>query len=436
MTRRTFALLTVAGVLAACGGSDDASTDTTPGDGSTPGEPDAQGFSPVPVSDREPGGDTAVAGDSITTFGFELFAGVAAGNDPDADVTISPASVAIALAMLEPGTVTDAQSQLRTLLSIADPPAYHSSMNGLEQALESRVPERVGDGEPGEITMRIANAAYLQPGYPFEVDYLDAVGRYYGPVVNELDFAADPDAAVEVINAFVAEATEGRITDPLASGSIPAETVLALVNTLFLTASWFSPFEQSRTTPAPFTKLDGSTVDVDMMSGGGDASRGGDGWVGATKRHVGGISSQFVLPDLDRFDDVASRLADAFDELTVQAGPGGEFRMPRFETRVDAPLADPLKALGLTAPFEEGNLLGIADDPRLVVSEVAHSTFVAYDETGVEAAAATIILAGTTSAPVEQPVPVILDRPFFYRILDLDSGATLFLGRVMHPSAA
>lgn len=447
MTRRTFALLTLAGLLAACGASDDASTnastetspdtspDTTPSDASTPAAPDAQGFTPVPVSDRESGGDPAIAGESITTFGFDLFAAVAAGNDPGNNVTISPASAAIALAMLEPGTVADAQRQLRTLLSIADPSTFHGSMNGLEQTLESRVPESAGDGDPGEITMRIANAAYLQPGFPFKADYLDTVGRHYGPVVNELDFAADPDAAVDVINAFVAEATEGRITDPLAPGSIPAETVMALVNTLFLTASWFSPFEQSQTTSAAFTQLDGSTSEVDMMSGGGDTSRAGDGWVGATKRHVGGISSQFVLPDPDRFDAVASRLADAFGELTNEAGPGGEFRMPRFETRVDSPLNEPLKALGLTAPFEEDNLLGIADDSRLVVSDVAHSTFVAYDETGVEAAAATILLAGTTSAPVEQPVPVVLDRPFFYRIVDDESGATLFLGRVMNPVA-
>ncbi len=443
MTRRTFAVLTLAGLLAACGTSDDASTDTdpdttpgtTPGDGSAPAEPDAQGFASVAVSDREPGGDPAIAGQSITTFGFDLFAALAALNAPDADVTISPASVAIALAMLEPGTVADAQSQLRTLLSIDDPAAFHASMNGLEQALEGRVPEDFGDGDPGEITMRISNASFLQPGYPFEADYLDTVGRYYGPVVNELDFAADPDAAVEVINAFVADATEGRITDPLAPGSIPVETVLALVNTLFLTASWFSPFDQTQTAAAPFTTIDGSTTDVDMMRGFGNASRAGDGWVGATKHHVGSISSQFVLPDPDRFDDVAGRLAETFDELTNEAGPGGEFGMPRFETRVDSSLDDPLKTLGLTAPFVEGNLLGIADDPRLLVSSVAHSTFVAYDEEGVEAAAATIILAGTTSAPVEQPVPVILDRPFFYRIVDEDSGATLFLGRVMNPSA-
>jgi serpin B len=364
---------------------------------------------------------------------------VAAGADPAADVTISPASAGIALAMLEPGTVAEAQRQLRTLFGIDDPAAFHASMNGLEQALAGRVPDDVGgvgDGDPGEITLRIANAAFLQPGYPFTPDYLAAVGRDYGAALNELDFAADPDAAVEVINAFVADATEDRITDPLAPGSISADTVLALVNTLFLTASWFTPFERSQTTPSAFTTLDGSTTDVDMMRGFGNASRAGDGWVGATKRHVGSIASQFVLPDPDRFDDVAARLADAFDELTSQPAPGGEFGMPRFGTRVDTPLDGPLEAMGLTAPFEEGNLLGIADDPRLRVSSVVHSTFVAYDEDGVEAAAATIVLATATGAPVEQPVPVILDRPFFYRIVDEATGATLFLGRVMNPSAA
>jgi len=44
-----------------------------------------------------------------------------------------------------------------------------------------------------------------------------------------------------------------------------------------------------------------------------------------------------------------------------------------------------------------------------------------------------VILAEVTSGPVEPPVPVVLDRPFFYRIIDQQSGATLFLGQIMNP---
>ncbi|MDD5082066.1 MAG: serpin family protein, partial [Dehalococcoidales bacterium] len=58
--------------------------------------------------------------------------------------------------------------------------------------------------------------------------------------------------------------------------------------------------------------------------------------------------------------------------------------------------------------------------------------FVAVDEAGTEAAAATGVIVGTTSAPPE-PVTVTLDRPFVFLIRDIQTGAILFTGRVMNP---
>jgi serine protease inhibitor len=56
-----------------------------------------------------------VAGEAVTAFGVDLFG--AARSQPDAahaNLTISPMSVAAALAMLEPGTVGDAQGRSGT----------------------------------------------------------------------------------------------------------------------------------------------------------------------------------------------------------------------------------------------------------------------------------------------------------------------------------
>ena len=107
----------------------------------------------------------------------------------------------------------------------------------------------------------------------------------------------------------------------------------------------------------------------------------------------------------------------------------------RFETRVTVGLNEALQAIGVTAPFERGNLLGIADDPRLVIKKVLHQTWLSIDEQGIEAAAATIVLVYATSAPVDEPVSVIIDRPFLFRIVDDTTGAPLFVGRIMDPTA-
>lgn len=411
----------------------------------TDGDPEADSGPDLPVSveavlvaDRvvpTAADDPAVAGATTLDLGHDLLGAITAAEEPDTNVVISPMSIATALGMLEPGTIDDAQTQVRDLLGIEDPAAYHASMNALEQSLEGREPSSVGaENDPGEITVRIANAAYLQQGLPFEPDFLEVIGRHYGPVLNEVDFPPDPDAVAHEINRWVADNTEDRITDLIPDEVLTADTILALVNALYLHASWFDPFDPAETVDQEFTRRDGTEVTVPMMHGHGDQSAEGDGWVGATKIYTGGLAAQFILPDEGRFGEIADDLPGAFADL--EAGTdGAELVLPRFETRSMNPLTQPLKDLGVTAPFERGHLRGIVDDDRVVVSDVLHETYLAMDEEGTEAAAATVVVLDRESGPASPPVPVILDRPFLFRIVDTETGATLFLGRIMDPTA-
>ena len=337
--------------------------------------------------------------------------------------------------MVEPGAVGPAQQQMRTLLRIDDPASFHASMNALEQDLEARTPvDFGGDGDPGEATIDIANAAFLQQGYPFEPDYLDAVGSNYGPVLREVDFRPDPDSVAHEINDFVADATNDQIVDLIADGTIKPETVLALVNALYLKASWLETFDENATTDHSFTTLDGNTVDVALMNGTSSSSARGDGWVAASKSYVGGLSAQFILPDEGRFDEIAANLPTVLIDFDLNRTSGAELAVPRFETRTSTELSPALNALGLTAPYEPGGLLGIANDSRLVIDQVIHEAFVAMDEDGTEAAAATVVVGYPLSGPPSPPVPVVLDRPFLYRIVDDTSGATLFVGQITDPT--
>lgn len=392
----------------------------------------------VSVSQRSSiAGDPTIAGEAITEFAAELFnAARAEAENPDQNLTLSPTSIAIALAMVEPGATGDAQIQFRDVLHIDDPAMFHASMNALEQELENRVlPDYGQDQDPGELTLRIANAAYLQEGYPFEGAYLDVIGSNYGPVLNEVDFDVDPDAVAHEINAWVADQTEQRITNLIADGVLTPDHVFALVNALYMNASWFEPFVASSTRDGPFTLLDGTELDVPLMHGNSSGSSSGDGWVGATKSYTGGLYIQFILPNEGRFDDVAGDLAGVFADFPASSARGTTLVLPKFESRTSVELTPPLNALGLTAPYLPGNLLGIANDSKLAVDQVIHETFIAIDEQGTEAAAATVVVAHAVSGDLNEPVPVILDRPFLYRIMDQTTGTTLFIGQILNPAA-
>jgi serpin B len=93
-----------------------------------------------------------------------------------------------------------------------------------------------------------------------------------------------------------------------------------------------------------------------------------------------------------------------------------------------------LVRLGMGVAFGDGADFGaMTDDADLEISEVRHQTYVAVDEAGTEAAAATAVGMRTTSLRVS-PEELVLDRPFLFVIHDTAHGAPLFVGRVADPS--
>jgi serpin B len=104
-----------------------------------------------------------------------------------------------------------------------------------------------------------------------------------------------------------------------------------------------------------------------------------------------------------------------------------------FETSISAP--DPLQSLGMLAPFSAGmaDFSGITQSDTLYISDVIHKATITVDEMGTEAAAATAVIMSRTSMPVDEPISLVVDRPFLFAIQHDPSGTLLFLGRVLEP---
>jgi serpin B len=76
---------------------------------------------------------------------------------------------------------------------------------------------------------------------------------------------------------------------------------------------------------------------------------------------------------------------------------------------------------------------GMTDQAQLYISAVLHQAFIAVDEHGTEAAAATAVVLDTTSLPANQVV-LKADRPFLFVLFDVETSAPLFIGRVSDPT--
>src|SRR5205807_7694448 len=99
-----------------------------------------------------------------------------------------------------------------------------------------------------------------------------------------------------------------------------------------------------------------------------------------------------------------------------------DLSLPKFKFEPPTiPLSDKLKTLGMKSAFDEPK--GSANSDRiaprkpndyLAISEVFHKTFIAVDEKGTEAAAATAVamLAASAMIKKEPPIEVKVDRPF------------------------
>jgi serpin B len=105
--------------------------------------------------------------------------------------------------------------------------------------------------------------------------------------------------------------------------------------------------------------------------------------------------------------------------------------LPRWEMTQNHNLITALERLGLSAPFRSGgftkNLGGGA-----FIGDVIHGTAFAVDEEGVTAAAGTAVHFKKGGLKPEQAI-VRVDRPFLFMVRNSNSGAILFLGRVVDP---
>jgi len=108
--------------------------------------------------------------------------------------------------------------------------------------------------------------------------------------------------------------------------------------------------------------------------------------------------------------------------------------MPKFKLEVSYELVDHLKALGISDLFDHGkaDLSGISGNRDLVVSKVVHKAFIEVNEEGAEAAAATGMVMMDCAMPMHQ-FEFVADHPFFFAIVDDETGLTLFSGRYTKP---
>jgi serpin B len=385
--------------------------------------------------------DILSAAGAMDAFGADLYA-VLARSAGQGNLVFSPASIEIALAMTCTGANGETAAEMAKVLHFAlQGDALHQSFNGLDALLESRSWQ--GKNEEGKdegVLVKTANSLWGQNDLTFEQLFLDTLARDYGAGMRLVDYKTAAEDARKTINEWVADQTENKIEDLVPEGAVDTLTRLVLVNAVYLDATWASQFDKDATRDGSFTTLAGTTVNTPMMNQNAPfAYAKGDGWQAAELPYAHDeLAMLLIVPDQGRFTDVEAQLETGLIEQAAGAlTDTGQvwLSMPKFTFRTQAALADALKALGMPKAFDHttADFSGMTTEEPLCISEVIHEAYIAVDEEGTEAAAATavIVRAGATM----EPVRLTIDRPFIFALRDKDTGAVLFLGRVTDPTA-
>jgi len=369
----------------------------------------------------------------LDRFALGAYREIRAGDD--GNIFYSPLSVALALAMAAAGAEGDTRAQMYRVMHVELPA---DEMNPAFNALELAI---AGDGGDDRFKLHFANGLWAQRGFALRPGFLDVLARYYGAGLGLVDFKDDAQRkqARRAINTWVGDETNGKIEDLIPEGMLTPDTRLVLGNAVYFLGKWVDPFDADSKDQA-FTRNDGSTVQVAMMSRtSGARYADGNGCQAVSLEYLGDrIEMVVLLPAPDTFDAFdaaidAERLDTIMDSLqSVRL----HLYLPRFTYEATLDFVPVLKALGMVAAFEShrADFSGITMEEKLSIAAVVHKAFVAVDEEGTEAAAATALGFLGTSLRPQKPHLMRVDRPFLFVIRDRRTGTILFMGRVMDPS--
>lgn len=388
--------------------------------------------------------DVAAVVDGGNAVALEMYAKLAG---KEGNLFFSPGSIDTALAMTYAGAAGKTAEQMAATLHLSLPPVkLRSAFASLIDTLNHppQVTNYDENGKPSKAPayeLVVSNALWGQQGYPFKPDFKELLAKSCGAAMNDVNYA-DPEAARQAINKWVDEKTKEKIKDLIPAGVLDEATRLVLTNAVYFKSNWATQFEKSATKPGPFALSGGKSVDVPMMQQEHhfNYAEPADLQVVELPYSSNQLGMVILLPkQADGLAAVEKSLtADNLGKwLKDMKRTKVDLTMPKFTFTSQFSLADTLKSMGMTDAFDanKADFSGMTTQDKLFISAVLHKAFVAVDEDGTEAAAATAVVMSMTSAmPMPEQMKVFkADHPFLFLIRHNSTGAILFLGRVADP---
>lgn len=377
--------------------------------------------------------DTQEVLDAHLDFGLDIFTSIASQSAyDDENLVMSPLSIQAALYMTLAGAEGNTESEMAQLLALGDitPNDHNLAYQQLEQLLSE---------SSDNTNLSLSNAMFydIEKIQPAD-DFVDQLNGFYDAQISSQDFT---DAnTVDNINAWVEQATEGRIEKVLES--IDPMEAMFIINALFMKGDWQKGFNPDLTTDRPFTYPDGQVKNVPTMSAddyylyyqGQNYTAVDlplkDSLFSATFILPGNQTPQQLLGNLFSNNNLQTALTDIYEGFSDPQRI--QLMLPKFETGSKLKLKDLLISMGMLDAFDmnDANFSDIGSaSGNIFLTRVLHDTYLKVDEKGLEGAAVTTVGVGVTSIPPT----VSFNKPFLFFVRHIPTNALIFTGIINQP---
>jgi serpin B len=366
--------------------------------------------------------------DSLNDFSFNFYQQI--GTSEDGNIFFSPYSIFVALSMAYEGARGNTATEMQNVLNVLQNDSATLGSFG-------RVYNLLNQNQVG-YTISTANAFWAHQDYTFLKEYLGLLQNFYMAEANELDFAKNVEAA-ETINNWIEEQTHDKIKDMIQADMLSDYTKLVLTNAIYFKGLWADPFHPDDTYETDFELASEETVKVNMMDSGDSIfnyTETEDLQILQLNYYGNDLSMIIILPKENNI---------SIAESTINAGNLSNWRnnliaekidveIPKFKFEKKYQLNNMLKEMGIIDAFNPGmaNFSGMDGTDNLFISKALHQSYVEVNEEGTEAAAATSIIMELTAIP--DIIEFKADHPFIFLIQHEETGAILFMGKVMNPA--
>ena len=357
---------------------------------------------------------------AVTDFAVRLFQ---SSLEDGENTLISPLSVLCALAMTTNGAEGETLAQMEQTLGLPV-----DTLNRWLHTYLAQLPEG------SKYKLSLANSIWFADKESFTVrqDFLQTNADYYGADIYAAPF---DDSTLTDINNWVKENTDGMIPNIL--DRIPEEAVMYLVNALAFDAEWEEIYKENQVRDGTFTTEDGTERQVELMHSTEWAYLEDGNATGFVKYYKGReYAFAVLLPNegVAVADYAATLTGEHLRELLADPAETKVIAaIPKFEVEYSVEMSDILKGMGMPDAFDlnaaDFSGLGASTEGNIFISRVLHKTFIAVDEKGTRAGAATAVEA--PGADPTEPKTVILDRPFVYMLIDCETNLPFFIGTMM-----